>query len=343
MATTNSRKEKSVEPDDEFECSDCGQKVQRGDAFCLGCGAPLEWFNGVEEEIEYECPECGSKPTQGVAACPKCRTELEWVDYGKSDGEPSVKRCPSCGRKIRYKQMICFSCGERLREPEALISKDTLTPSSVIGSGWRTFSASKAILSLIVVDAITKVFAYIATDEYLLNPNGVMLGSDFDRVYGADHLRAIIISFSLLGSVLTYLGLKKTHLRRYAKMLLGSLAFPTIFIFATLIIMLSGFPQPNQAFSIFMLRGTASAIMFLFFRMAKSRYFRTVFGLIFCGALGNTLSLLYPPFKVVDFLHFLKLVMNFADLYFFFGLLMLIAAPFFLALSKEPKTEKKVH
>ena len=78
--------------------------------------------------------------------------------------------------------------------------------------------------------------------------------------------------------------------------------------------------------------------------ITKDKFFRLCWTLVVAGGIGNTLSSLYPPFQVIDFIGTGltgQLIFNFADIYALAGYLLIIVSPIVLFIRKRTEKPQK--
>ena len=69
-----------LRPESEFQCSDCGGDVYRGDKVCQQCGANLEWDTLTEGPgDQVRCRNCGAAVLPDQSACAACGAALREI------------------------------------------------------------------------------------------------------------------------------------------------------------------------------------------------------------------------------------------------------------------------
>lgn len=80
--------------EDQITCPACKAVNQKGQKFCMSCGAKLG----------SECPHCHSPIPFGVKFCPNCGQSTEIVHI-----------CPSCGTQVDEGVKFCANCGAAMQ------------------------------------------------------------------------------------------------------------------------------------------------------------------------------------------------------------------------------------
>lgn len=105
-------------------CVICGTAIQPDDAFCCGCGTPVDKARpqaveaATTESASLICVVCGTAMQPGDAFCCGCGTS---VDKALSQGDASAapapeaagKVCASCGAPMGDEDLFCMACGTR--------------------------------------------------------------------------------------------------------------------------------------------------------------------------------------------------------------------------------------
>lgn len=97
------------ESENQYECSDCGATIERGDCFCKKCGAKLEW-----EDEQGTSQDSGTKSLM-------CEGDKKMV-------------CPHCNVETPNDWKYCINCGStvgRLPHPS-----ERATPMGLIATTW---------------------------------------------------------------------------------------------------------------------------------------------------------------------------------------------------------------
>ncbi len=196
-------------------------------------------------------------------------------------------------------------------------------------------SLIKWISILISFDIITKIAFYLLGFFYVLNPIG--FGGDYDRIFQGHNFVGPILFLASLGSISVYLLLSREKLNKMVRLLVSIISFPLLVISLVWGAKFFIGTQPESTTSILISRIILTIIVFIFLLRAKFKYFKFSWSLIFSACFGNTLSLFYPPYKIIDFIYFPAVygkAFNFADLYFYSGCFLLFGSLLYYVFSK---------
>ena len=95
-------------------CTNCGNPVADGMAFCVNCGtkvtAPAPAPVAVEAPAPV-CPNCGKPVAEGMAFCTNCGTRLGAPAPAPA---PAVRTCPGCGNVVADGMAFCTNCGTKM-------------------------------------------------------------------------------------------------------------------------------------------------------------------------------------------------------------------------------------
>lgn len=149
------------ESENQYECSDCGATIERGDCFCKKCGAKLEW-----EDEQGTSQDSGTKSLM-------CEGDKKMV-------------CPHCNVETPNDWKYCINCGStvgRLPHPSEQPNQTTVvespTPTALIASAWvvlvlqffdRAFGPSLAIV--FDVAALICPIVLISSKNHIGKTNG---------------------------------------------------------------------------------------------------------------------------------------------------------------------------
>ena len=132
----------------ERQCPFCGQTVKYHATICKFCKAdlaktPPESTPVRKETFIFICPECDT-----VAELPLSAKGQEYTCKACCEttvAEPAEERkCPYCGKKIKFKASICKFCKKKVKPPHSLYTKSnnrTMKTGSM-GEGLETCSAN---------------------------------------------------------------------------------------------------------------------------------------------------------------------------------------------------------
>ena len=86
-------------------CSNCGNKLQPNEKFCVKCGKE------IEESDNIQCEQCGAILAKDAKFCNSC---------GASVIKNEKAFCPFCGEKYSGDGMFCKKCGHKITKSDNL-------------------------------------------------------------------------------------------------------------------------------------------------------------------------------------------------------------------------------
>lgn len=102
-------------------CTQCGEEVQAGVAFCSSCGAPMPKTQQTNMEELVRCEGCGAmvkKEARFCTSCGKPMVQLATPEISDEtitvSEETEDKVCPVCGAKVEDDAAFCTECGNKL-------------------------------------------------------------------------------------------------------------------------------------------------------------------------------------------------------------------------------------
>jgi len=190
------------------------------------------------------------------------------------------------------------------------------------------------MFSLVSADLFTKLIAYhliptsgrwFSIGDYfyiqlvISNPG---FGSQYRQLYGDSQTFSLLSSFALFLFAPSVFIISRTKLTMFLKIVLGLSLYFLLYAITILLSKSVVVPHLNSFVLSFISKTSAVAVIFTLLSVSSSFYYQLSFSILLAGGIGNTLSFLYPPFKIVDFIYcdlLFKLlhttVFNLADLY----------------------------
>lgn len=217
--------------------------------------------------------------------------------------------------------------------------------SRVHGSIVATVRMHPVLFLLLLLDVATKLLAYLLLPLnqsvgspltgliFHLTLNDYSINTQFANLSENTSL-AIALACSWCIEAGTIFALSKTAYSKRRKLGTGILS-AVVLLIATVVFASIVHLRSIHTYGLSLFVFVADLLLLVsILRLFKSRYLQTAFAFIVAAVAGNTLSLLYPPFHVVDFLYSpiahdaLHLgIFNLSDLYYYPGFVMLAASP----------------
>jgi lipoprotein signal peptidase len=205
------------------------------------------------------------------------------------------------------------------------------------------------VLILFLIDTGTKVAAYavlppgnwplgIGDDLSLfLMLNDIGVGLSRSELYAKWPSMHIAQAIALLAMSVVVVSLARSGIRWSLRILAGFGSLLILALGSFLLAELLPKVFDDQRPSVILVRASGLVLILVLFMCSRALYFRACFTLMAAAGAGNLLSLFYPPFAVVDFIHsrWVSGVLevgsfNVADVYLIFAYIMLMAAPVYL-------------
>jgi lipoprotein signal peptidase len=201
------------------------------------------------------------------------------------------------------------------------------------------------LIALVALDLATKALAFLflqadqevrsdAAIQFVLRVNRLGLGTWGRALLPPETAYKIVpAAFAYIALAALLIAARKKGWRRGRAILLCTLGF--VFTYYCFAAVASSFQSWPHFLVLLMLRGSGAILLITAWALLLPGRWKLAFLLLSASAAGNFLSLLYPPFGIVDFvyssvfqrvLHFG--VFNLADVFYLGGVAMLIVALF---------------
>lgn len=204
------------------------------------------------------------------------------------------------------------------------------------------------VLVLVVADALTKLAALrflllersvVVTDwcSLSLTLNETGLGSDYRKLFGQGSQLFVAAVYVLMTPVV--INIQSRRWRFGVKVLTAFAIYAALLLTARSASAFVSLPTLNPWTANLVARAAAFPLLIAFLTISRSTYFRFLWALALACGIGNALSLLYPPFKIVDFIQvepatalFGTGIFNLADVYADAAKVLLLVSPLYFGL-----------